>query len=144
MFWKIEEELFADTKGCLGWQVIQFYRTFAVNLLNIFVINPLYRSLAYFPLLSLFLLHDSRRMPYKHRYLNILQVLSSVCLLFVNACNGLAAVSYMASIKEIPLIDEMITMSSIGEMIIFGVVPASLPVWFMWTQAAKRLAKKQQ
>ena len=115
-----------------------------MNLLNTFVVNPMYRTLAYFPLLLLFLLHDRHRMPYKHRYLNILQVLSSMCLALVVVCNALAAVSYMASINEIAYIEEMVQMSSIVEMLLYGAVPLSLPVWMAWIRIENRLWKKTQ
>ena len=40
-----EEELFRDDEGSLGWQIVQLYRTFVLNLLAIFLVNPVYRSL---------------------------------------------------------------------------------------------------
>ena len=40
-----EEKLFRDEEGSLGWQIVQLYRTFVLNLLAVFIINPVYRSL---------------------------------------------------------------------------------------------------
>ena len=61
-----EEELFADDKKSLvGWKIIQFYRTFVINLLTIFITNPIYRSLWFTVVILLFILHDTNRKPYK-------------------------------------------------------------------------------
>ena len=40
-----EEELFCDDEKSLGWQIVQLYRTFLLNLLSIFLTNPVYRSI---------------------------------------------------------------------------------------------------
>ena len=43
-----EQDLFReeeDGTGSLGWQIVQLYRTFLLNLFTVFFTNPLYRSL---------------------------------------------------------------------------------------------------
>ena len=40
-----EEELFREEDGSLGWQIVQLYRTFLLNVITIGLTNPVYRSL---------------------------------------------------------------------------------------------------
>ena len=141
---KAEEELFVDSKGSVGWQIVQLYRAFAVIALNIFFINPIYRTLVFIPVLTTFLIHDCCRMPYKHHYANILQILSSTCLIIVVVCNAPSAVSYMLPINRLQYIDSVVQMSSIIELVTYGIVPLSLPTWMVWARLKEHYRKQKE
>lgn len=128
----------------MGWQIIQSYRAFALITLNTFFINPIYRTLVYIPLLSFFLIHDFCRMPYKHQYLDILQILSSLCLIIVVTCNSLAATSYMVPINRLKYIESLVQISSIIEDVSYAVVPLSLPTWMVWTRLKEHFRKQKE
>ena len=123
-----EEDLFVRDDQSLSWQVVQFYRTFTINIITIFVTNPLYRSIVFAPVLLIFLVHDGYRQPYKNIYLNQLQSLSSRCLLLVLTCNVVASASYMVDVTFIPGLDVVVGVLSVVEMMLYAVVPLSVPV----------------
>ena len=143
---QVEEELFASADGgALGWQVVQFYRTLLINIVSIFVLNPIYRTLVYGSLIVAFLLHDVVRRPYKDRYLNFLQPLTSACLLAVVFCNVVSSVSFMVDISTIPHVDDVANGLAMLELALYVLVPASLLFWMMFMLAKKKtIGKKMQ
>ena len=125
-----EEWLFREIEGrSLGWQIVQLYRSFAITFLSIFIINPIYRQLTYAAIFLVFIVHDRNREPYKHPYLNLLQCLTCRCLLLVLLCNVIPAMSYLVNVQTIPSIYEVVRMLGMLELVIFAVVPLSLPIW---------------
>ena len=122
-----EEDLFVRDDKSLSWQVVQFYRTFSINMMTIFTTNPLYRSLMFAPVLLVFLVHDGYRQPYKNTHLNQLQSLSSKCLLLVLTCNVVASMSYMVEVTSIPGVDLVVSVLSVVEVMLYAVVPLSVP-----------------
>ena len=77
---EMEEMLFRADDGGIRWPVVQLYRNLIVVVLNIFILNRFYVTLSYFVVFVCFLLHDRQRMPFKHPYLNQLQVSSTKCM----------------------------------------------------------------
>ena len=77
----------------------------------------------------MFLAHDIYRKPYKNTYMNILQALTSGGLLLVLTCNVIPAVSYLVNIQKIPAIQDVLKILKVGELIVYAVLPLSLPVW---------------
>ena len=73
-----EEGLFKEDSDCIGWQIVQLYRTILLTLLTVFIINPVYRQLAFFPVLVLFNIHDRSRQPYKNGTLNMVCIFIQV------------------------------------------------------------------
>ena len=128
----MEEELFVEDGQGLRWQVVQLYRNLLVAVLHIFVLNPIYRSLTLLPVFLIFTVHDSRRMPYKHIYLNYLQMLSSACLLVINACNVPASYSTVFDLMIVSGMDGVLTALKYIEHVTLAIVPLSLAIWKMW------------
>ena len=109
-----------------------------MNTIVTFVINPVYRTLAFLPVLLGFVVHDIIRQPYKDSYLNTLQSLSSGCLVLVLGCNVVSSVSFMLDVTTIPLIYFAVDVLAIIEMILYGIVPVSLPLWLLYTLIKKK------
>ena len=61
-----EETLFKIDPSQNRWPVIQLYRNLLIVILSIFILNPLYRSMAFLVMFLCFVMHDWHRMPYKH------------------------------------------------------------------------------
>ena len=100
---EVEESLFRSTEGrFIRWSAVQLYRNLLVVVLNTFILNPIDKSLSYIGVFLLFLTHDWRRAPYKHPYLNSLQICSTTCLLVVTACNVPASFSSASNLMVIP------------------------------------------
>ena len=68
----LEDELFKEDDCSIRWTVVQLYRNLLVVVINIFVLNTIYRSVIFFPVFGFFILQDRDRLPYKHLYLNYL------------------------------------------------------------------------
>ena len=96
--------------------VLQFYRTFLISFLTIFIVNPIYRQAAFLLTLVVFVTHDRYRKPFINGFLNQLQLFSSICLLLVLGCNTLSAYSYMVNITLVPLVFEAKKIFAVAEM----------------------------
>ena len=133
-----EEELFAEMKGCLGWTIVQFYRSVILAFTSTFVINPVYRQVILLPILLCFSIHDRDRMPFKNAYLNYLNVLASSCLVIVCACNIVPALSYIVDITATPGIFTVLKASGVVEMLLYAAVPLTFPAWKIWGGVQER------
>ena len=71
---EMEEELFREDSEGIRWPVVQLYRNFLIVFIDVFMRNPIYKTIGFLPVFVLFLVHDRNRTPFKHPYLNILQV----------------------------------------------------------------------
>ena len=126
---EMEEELFNPKKAYLRWPVMQIYRNFIVVILNTFILNPIYRTIFFIPVFCLFLYHDRDRKPYKHPYLNVLQCLSSGCLLLIAESNIPAAIVVITNGMSVPLMGSVVMACRYIEMIMYAIVPMSLLGW---------------
>ena len=139
-----EEELFrADDRG-IRWSVVQLYRNLLVVVLNTFIINSIYRSVVLFPVFMLFGLHDALRKPFKHVYLNYLQILTSACLLMINACNNLASFSTSFDLMVVSAMGNVLRVLKYSELVILAIVPLSLPAWKLWETIRGKRSKKEE
>ena len=124
-----EEEVFEVNNGTLRWPVVQLYRNFLVVVLTTFVVNPIYRSIAFVPVFMSFCLHDRSRAPYKHTYLNTLQCLSSSCLLLIVASNLPGAMSVMTKSMSVPHMKSIVMVLQYVEITTYALMPLSLVLW---------------
>ena len=83
---QLEDELFKENDRVVRWPIIQLYRNLLIVALNTFILNPIYKTVAVIPVFLAFAVHDCLRKPFKHVYLNNLQILTSVCLLIISVC----------------------------------------------------------
>ena len=83
---QLEDELFKENDRVVRWPIIQLYRNLLIVALNTFILNPIYKTVAVIPVFVAFIVHDCLRKPFKHVYLNNLQILTSVCLLIISVC----------------------------------------------------------
>ena len=132
-----EETLFRANPGQFRWPVLQLYRSLLIAVLSIFMLNPFYRSMAFLLLFLSFAVHDLHRMPYKHPYLNIVQVMSSCCLLLITACNIPSSISFMGDIMVVPHMDIVVQILRTFELILYAVLPLSFIVWKVWEKYLK-------
>ena len=127
-----EELLFRETEGhSFGWTVVQFYRTFGIAALNTFIVNPVYRLMAYTALIMVFIVHDIIRKPYKDEYLNFLQALTSCSLVVIVLCNMIPAMSFLVDVRSVPSIQQVVNALEVVELIIYALVPLSLLMWHL-------------
>ena len=112
--------------------------------LNAFVLNAIYRSVVLFLVFGFFIAHDARRMPFKHIYLNHLQLLTSVCLLFINACNVVPSISIFFDVMVISGMGHIMKALKYLELVLLAIVPLSLPAWKLWEKVKERREKKRQ
>ena len=141
---ELEEMLLKETDGKLRWPVVQLYRNLFVVVVDIFIHNPVYRSIIFIPLFVLFLLHDRYRIPYKHPSLNFLQSQSSALLLITTACNIPAAFSTVFDVMAIPNMHFVVTLLEYVESLLFLAMPASLLVLKVYECFRKRGRRKYQ
>ena len=141
-----EEMLFCESDGwnAMSWPVVQLYRNLVIVLLNTFVVNPTYRCLSFIIVHLLFVIHDRNSLPYKHPYLNGLQLLSSRCLLVITVCNIPASFATNVNVMNIPRMTEAIAMLKWVELAMYFVVPFSLVVWKAWEFLVNRRIKKDK
>ena len=137
-----EKELFKECDNTMGWQSVQLYRTFVINLINTFVVNPIYRTFVYGPVFLLFGHHDAARMPYKNCNLNFMQKASSSCLFLIVACNGLASTSYLFSMSGVSYINEMVMICSIAEIVLLVLLPRHYLSTFCGQDCLKECQRK--
>ena len=78
------------------------------------------------------MLHDRDRMPYKHSYMNLLQCLSSSCLVIISACNIPASMSVMTNSMSVPFMKTVVVALTYTEMVMYAIVPLSLLGWKVW------------
>ena len=115
-----------------------------MNIISVIITNPMYKSLAFAPVLLGFVLQDGSREPYKDRYLNKLQSLSTTCLLLVLICNMFSAVSIIVDVTTTPNIYLVVQILSIIEMVLYATVPMSLPVWKIYNYISSRRNKDKK
>ena len=140
----LEEDLFKEDDHAIRWPVIQLYRNLLVAVLNTFILNTIYRTVVLLLVFGLFIIHDARRMPFKHVYLNYLQVLTSACLLFINACNVVPSMSIFFDVMVISGMGHIIRPLKYLELVLLAIVPLSLPAWKLWEKIKERHEKKHQ
>ena len=128
---EMEEELFEADNHLWRWTVIQLYRNVLIVLLNVFILNPIYRSIFFICVFGIFAIHDRLRQPYEHPYLNHLQLLSSACLLILSACNIPASFSLTFDVMSVPYMNVSTAVLHFTEMAIYIVVPLSLVLWMV-------------
>ena len=87
---------------------------------------------------GLFLVHDRHRLPYHHPYLNLLQILSSVSLLVVTACNNPAAFSAIFDIMAVPHMAGVVAMLQLVEVVVYVALPLSIVLWKVWEKVKLR------
>ena len=141
----LEEELFNDDGRGIRWPVIQLYRNLLVAVLNNFVLNPIYRSMAFIPVFLFFALQDRHRMPFKNMFLNYLQIFTSASLLIINTCNTPASISKVFDLMAVSGMTEVIRALKYVEFVTLAMVPMSLIVWKLWQFIlTKRQSKKNE
>ena len=128
----MEEEVFSTEGSFIRWPILQLYRNFVVVILNTFILNPVYKIILFIPVFAVFLFHDCKHMPYKHLYLNILQCLSSGCLLIIAVCNIPTSMTLLTNALSVPLMGSVVMAAQYAEMSTYVVVPMSLVVWKVW------------
>ena len=138
----LEEELFKENDRAIRWPIIQLYRNLLVAVLNTFILNTIYRRVVLLLVFGLFIVHDGRRMPFKHVYLNYLQVLTSVCLLFINACNVVPSFSMFFDVMVISGMEHIMKALKYLELVLLAIVPLSLPLWKLWEKIKEKRNKK--
>ena len=140
----MEEVLFQQNDHAVRWPIIQLYRNLLVAVLNTFILNSMYRSLVLLPVFLLFIVHDSFRKPFKHVYLNHLQILTSVCLQMINMCNVLPSMSIIFDVMVVWAMEDVLRASKYLELVLLAIVPLSLPVWKLWEKVQDRQEKKKE
>ena len=83
-------------------------------------------------------------MPYKNLYLNYLQILSSVSLLIINACNVPASFSFVFDLMVVSGIEDVSKGLQYIEYTVLSVVPSSLVVWKLQEIIPTKRQSKQQ
>ena len=141
---QLEEEVFKEDDRSIRWPVIQLYRNLLVAVLNIFVLNTIYRSMVLFPVFLIFALHDCIRMPFKHIYLNYLQILTSASLLVINTCNNLASMSIVFDLMIVSGMPGVLRGLQYTEIVVVVMVPSSLIAFKLWEILKERRSKKQK
>ena len=91
----------------------------------------------------MYLWQDMKRMPYKHSYLNILQALSSACLIVITVCNAPAYYSASFSVMQISHMDIVVKVLQYVEMLMQATVPLSLVVWTLWNKYKSSRSKDE-
>ena len=117
----------------IGWTNVQYYRTFSLTFVTIFITNPVYRHLALLPILLTFVVHDRCRMPYKNTYLNYLNIMVSACLVLILGCNAIASMSYIVDITGTPYIFLALDVVDYAELILYAAAPGTFIAWKIWT-----------
>ena len=86
----------------------------------------------------MFIVHDASRKPYKDNYLNFLQSFSSRLLLLVLICNGISSVSFVLDVTKVHFVFDAVEILSVMELILYALVPMSLPLWKVWIIISKK------
>ena len=136
-----ENEMFKPGFKLIDWNTVQFVRSLIIVLFKTFLINPIYRLLVFSPIFLLFVIHDNRAMPYKHNYLNVLQILSTMSLLLLTGCNLVNAFSYMEDITGIPGMNNVVAIIGYTENVLLVVL---LPAWLITCKLCTLLEKKKR
>ena len=120
---KMEEDVMKPSEETFSWKTLKLYRHLVIVIIRTFIINPVYRSITFLPLLIIILLQDKYTHPYKSRYLNILQVSSSTCLLLVLGCN--TDFSFLAESFGIlvPYMDTVVKVLTYMEVTLYVLMP---------------------
>ena len=127
-----EESLFHSDFHFVRWPVFQLYRNLVVVVINIFVLNPFYRCSVYVLVFLVFFTQDVYAMPYKHPFLNRLQMLSSSFLLLFTVSNIPASISFMGDIMAVPDMDNALDGLKYLQILMVGLIPFSLVGWKGW------------
>ena len=140
----IEEELFKEDDAAMRWPVIQLYRNLLVAVLTTFILNSIYRSVILIPLFLIFTVHDALRKPFHNIYLNYLQIMTSACLLTINACNILPSFSIIFDLSVLSAMGDIQRAQKYLELVILAIVPLTFPTWLLWERIQERKVKKQK
>ena len=89
----------------------------------------MYKTVALIPVFIAFVVHDGFRKPFKHVYLNYLQILTSVCLLATSVCNVLPAFSLIFDVMVVSAMGDILKALKYLELTLLAIVPLSLPAW---------------
>ena len=122
-------EIDNNSTKVVTWQVIQFYRSFVMALIRTCIIDPIIRTLIYLPSLVVFLVYDRTLKPFRNPFMNILQTLSTVFLLFLVVCNTVASFSLMVDLTAIRNVKTLLRTLKYIEFSLYLVLPLSLPLW---------------
>ena len=139
---EMEEELFLVDGNSFRWPVIQLYRNLLVVVVSTFILNPIYRSVVLLPIFLLFSLHDARRMPFQHIFLNYVQMLTSACLLIINACNVIPSFAVMFDVMAMSAMGDILKASRYFELVLLAIVPLSPLVWIGRDMIREKWGKK--
>ena len=140
----LEEALFKDDDKSMRWPVVQLYRNLLVVILQTFILNAVFRSLWFFLIFLVFLVHDWYRQPYKHPFLNFLQPLTSGCLLLVNVCSVPSSFSSVGNVMALPNMGTCMMVLPFLELFLFLIVPFSLPLWEVGSRIQTRAQKNKK
>ena len=110
------------------WNTVRLLRMLVIVMLETFFINPIHRLLIVSPIFVIFLIHDINARPFKSIRLNLLQILSSACLLLIVLCNVVFAFSYMSDITGIPDMNITVNILMYIEYLLLVIL---LPIWFV-------------
>ena len=134
-----DRDVYRQHDKLLSWPVVQLYRNLLIATVKSFVINPMYRTLAFLPIFSTFLLHDRSAKPFQNKVVNILQTSSTTCLCVIVICNIIFSFSlFMSNIESILHMETVLAVLSYTESIVYFIFPLMLPVSILWRKYAKK------
>ena len=121
------------------------YRNFVVAAVKTFFVNPVYRMLTMLPLFFIFLQHDRSAKCFKNKALNMLQTASTGCLILIVICNFMFSFSlYMANIQTIISMQEVLTLLSFIEGLVYLVPPIMIPLIILRRSYRERPVKRRR
>ena len=132
------EEILFKKNNHTRWPVVQLYRNLLIVILSTFIPNPVYLVLSFIPICLVFVVHDKHRAPYKHTYLNVLQMLSSGFLLLVSVCNIPPAFSFIVNLNAIPYMSIVLPLLRYTELVLYCAMPCSLLAWRLQDKLRKK------
>ena len=139
----LDQEIFdAESKG-IHWGVVQMYRMLAIVLINTVVLNPTFKFLWLAGIFAAYHLYDGYRMPFKHKFLNLLQSLTSACLFFLTLCSAPVAFLAIGNIAEVPSMDILIAVSQQFNLFLYMIVLLAFPLWKFWEKCNELQSRKK-
>ena len=127
------DEVYRQHNQLISWPVVQLYRHLLIAAVKTFVIDPMYRSLAFLPIFCIFFVHDRSAKPFQNKSVNVLQTSSTVCLIMIIICNMIFSFSlYMTNIQSIPNMETVMIVLSYIESIVYFIFPLMLPISILW------------
>ena len=139
-----EEELFDVDDKSLRWPVVQLYRMLVIVLVNTFVLNSIFKCLWFASIFGAFLVHDAYRNPFKSKFLNGMQSLTSACLFLVTLCSVPSGISSVVDIRGIPNMDICLVVLRYCERSLYMVVLLSFPVWKLREKYNERAERRRK